>query len=371
MSAEPIDVIVIGAGVVGLGAARRFALAGQSVMVLEKATSFGMETSARNSEVIHAGIYYQPGTLKARLCVEGRAALYAFCRNRGVPHRSCGKLIVAAGPAQIAELARIKVNAETCGVTNLVWLDKAEVGALEPDIRCDRALFSPSTGIIDSHAYMLALLGEAEVHGASLVCNTEVTGLKRERPGWLVSIAGEQAPVVCARTVINCAGLHAGQIANMVDELPSTHRPRLRYARGCYFTYGAKTRFRHLIYPVPEPGGLGTHLTLDMAGQARFGPDVEWVDVIDYAVAANRRDKFGKAVQQFWPEVDPTQLQPAYAGIRPKLSGPGEPPADFRIDGPTDHGVPGLFNLFGIESPGLTSSLALADHVFAKWEMSQ
>ena len=363
--------LVIGAGVIGLAVARRFALAGHSVMVLEQQAGFGMETSSRNSEVIHAGIYYPPASLKAALCVAGRAALYEFCANRGVPHRQCGKLIVANGDRQMAELARIKANAEACGTTDLIWLDAADIARLEPDIRCDHALFSPSTGILDSHAYMLALLGEAEAFGASLVCQTEVTALKREPSGWLVTIAGDDTPVIMARNVVNCAGLHAQKLAAMIDELPASHLPQLHYARGCYFTYGAKTRFRHLIYPVPEPGGLGTHLTLDMGGQVRFGPDVEWIDAIDYTVAANRGDTFAEAVRQFWPQADPQLFQPAYAGIRPKLSGPGEPAADFRIDGPADHGVPGLFNLFGIESPGLTSSLALADHVFGKWELCQ
>lgn len=371
MATDVIDVLVVGAGVVGLAVARRMALAGQQVMIVERAAAFGMETSSRNSEVIHAGIYYAPGSLKAELCIEGKEMLYDFCDSRGVAYRRCGKLVVATSAAQRADLERIRDNAERSGMTELVWLDGARVHEMEPDILCNVALFSPSTGIIDSHGYMLALLGEAETHGAMLVCNTEIVGIDRVADGWAVRIAGEADPVVSARTVINCAGLGANALARHIEGLDPVRVPQLRYAKGCYFTYGAKTNFRHLIYPVPEPGGLGTHLTLDLGGQARFGPDVEWVDEINYDVPESRRDKFAVAVGQFWPNVDSSQLQPAYAGIRPKLSGPGEPNADFVLSGPADHGLEGIINLFGIESPGLTSSLALAERVHTIWETNR
>lgn len=368
MTDKPIDVIVIGAGVVGLAIARRFAMAGNDVLIVERGAAFGMETSARNSEVMHAGIYYVPGSLKATLCLRGRDLLQAFCDAHSVPYRQCGKLIVATNAAQAGELDAIRANAAACGMDRLEWRDRAAVAAMEPDIVCDTALFSPFTGILDSHAYMLALLGEAEAHGAHLVCNTEVTRITRAPEGWALHIAGEDGPVATARTVINSAGLGAVALANRIEGLPASAIPLLRYAKGCYFSYGGRTRFRHLVYPVPEPGGLGTHLTLDLAGQARFGPDVTWIDAVDYDVPESRRDTFARAVHQFWPGADPALLLPAYAGVRPKLSGPGEPAADFSISGPAAHGVAGLINLFGIESPGLTASLALAEHVFDTWK---
>jgi L-2-hydroxyglutarate oxidase LhgO len=371
MASEMVDVLVVGAGVIGLAVARRLALAGQQVMILERGPAFGMETSSRNSEVIHAGIYYAPGSLKAALCIRGKELLYDFCARHAVAHRRCGKLVVATNAAQRADLERIRDNAERAGMNDLHWLSGAQVHGLEPDILCDVALFSPSTGIIDSHGYMLALLGEAEAHGAMLVCHTEIVGVDRVADGWAVRIAGESDPVVTARTIVNCAGLGANALAARMEGLEAAHVPELRFAKGCYFTYGARTNFRHLIYPVPEPGGLGTHLTLDLAGQARFGPDVEWVDDLNYDVSESRRETFAAAVRQFWPGVDPDQLQPAYAGIRPKLSGPGEPNVDFLLSGPADHQLDGIINLFGIESPGLTSSLALAERVHAIWEASR
>lgn len=363
MSAEILDTLVIGAGVVGLAIARAEALTKRSVLVLERAAHFGMETSSRNSEVIHAGIYYTPGLLKAQMCVAGKEKLYAFCDARAVPYRRCGKLIVAANAEQQSVLDGIAANARACGVEDLVPLTKAQVAAIEPDVACEMALFSPSTGIIDSHAYMLALLGEAEAHGAQLVCNTKVRAIRQEKGSWAVYIEGEDAPVVQARTIINAAGLGAQAIAHAIEGFPADAVPGLWYAKGDYFTYGGKVRFRHLIYPVPEPGGLGTHLTLDMAGQARFGPNVQWTDAIDYAVDPDGKSRFAQAASRFWPGIDADKLSPGYAGIRPKISPPGAPAADFLISGPADHGVAGIINLFGIESPGLTSSLAIADHV--------
>lgn len=371
MEQDHVDVLVVGAGVVGLAVARALALAGMDVVIAERAAQPGMETSSRNSEVIHAGIYYTPGSLKARLCIEGRDALYAFCAERGVAHRRCGKFIVATAPSQVAGLDAILANARASGVDDLQWIDGAQVRREEPDILCERAIHSPSTGIIDSHGYMMALLGEAEAHGALLACQTDVTAIRRAGSNWAVHIDGGDDPVLLARTIVNCAGLWASTVAGLVEGMDAAHVPVTRYAKGCYFSYAGATRFRHLIYPVPEPGGLGTHLTLDMAGGARFGPDVEWVDDLDYEVPAAGHSRFLAAVRAFWPGVDPDRLQPAYAGIRPKISGPGEPAADFALCGPDTHGLPGIFNLFGIESPGLTASLAIARHVREVVESAQ
>jgi len=357
-----VDTIVVGAGVVGLAIARALARNGREVLILEGERQFGSWTSARNSEVIHAGIHYPAGSLKARLCVEGRHQLYGFCRDFSVPHRQCGKLIVASNTDQVPELERIAAAAAANGVHDLQFLSGREAAALEPHAPCAAALLSPSTGIVDSHAFMLALLGDAEALGARLVCNTRVERLVRAGDHWQVWFAGGEAPV-CARTVINSAGLAAQALAAATEGLDPCHVPRLFLARGVYFTYAGKAPFERLIYPVPEPGGLGTHLTLDLAGQARFGPDVEWIDRVDYTVDPGRRAGFEAAVRKIWPSVDVSRLSPGYAGIRPKVSGPGEPAADFIISGPRDHGLPGLVNLFGIESPGLTASLAIADLV--------
>ena len=363
MSEPEFDVIIIGAGAIGLAVARAFALAGTSVLVVERAPQFGTETSARSSEVIHAGIYYPPDSLKARLCVAGKAMLYAFCEAHGVPVRRCGKLVLAADPAQTARLEAIRESASLCGVDDLRMLDAREACAMEADIACAAALFSPSSGIVDTHSFMQALLGVAEANGAALVCNTQVTGIARAPGGWSIAIAGGDGPAASARTVVNAAGLAAGAVARSIEAFPAGHVPRLHWAKGCYFGYSGRTSFRHLVYPLPEPGGLGTHLTLDLAGRARFGPDVEWIDHIDYSVDPARRDRFADAIRNYWPGVDAERLHPDYAGIRPKLSGPGEPAADFMISCEDDHGVPGIVNLFGIESPGITASLAIADHV--------
>ncbi len=368
---ERVDCVVIGAGVVGLAVARALAMAGREVLVLESEAAIGTATSARNSEVIHAGIYYPQGSLKARLCVSGRAALYDFCARFGVEHRRCGKLIVATDAAQREDLAQIRQHALANGVNDLRLLDAAQVHALEPDLHAVAALLSPDTGIIDSHGLMLALQGDAEHHGALLALRAPVDGIVCEDDGFVIEVGGDAPMRLHANTLVNSAGHGAPALAARMQGLPAACVPRSWYAKGSYFSLAGRTPFQHLIYPLPEPGGLGTHLTLDLAGRARFGPDVEWVDRLDYTLDPARADRFYAAIRRYWPALPDQALQPAYTGIRPKISGPGQPNADFRIDGPADHGIAGLVNLFGIESPGLTSSLAIGDHVCALLELTQ
>ena len=358
-----IETLVIGAGVVGLAVARELAAAGQQVMIVDRANRIGSETSSRNSEVIHAGIYYPHGSLKERLCTDGRDRLYAYCAARGVPHARLGKLIFAANAGQLHHLDRIEAASRLAGVDSLSRLTPAEVRRLEPSLACAEALLSPDTGIVDSHALMEAYLADAESAGAQLVLNTQVTRLERLPDGWAVWVAGEDDAVLTAARIVNCAGLWAHRLALATDGLEPAYRPPLVFARGVYFSYAGRHPFSRLIYPVPQDGGLGVHLTLDLAGQARFGPNVEWIDDIDYRVDAGLHADFLQAARQIWPQIEGDRLLPGYAGIRPKLSGPGQPSADFRIDGPETHGLAGLINLFGIESPGLTSSLAIAAHV--------
>jgi L-2-hydroxyglutarate oxidase LhgO len=387
-----LDCVVVGAGVVGLAVARALALAGREVVVLEAAEGIGTGTSSRNSEVIHAGIYYPKGSLKARLCVQGKQALYAYCAERGVPHRRCGKLIVATEAAQLATLADIRAKAAANGVGDLKHLSRQEAQALEPEIECVGALLSPSTGIIDSHAFMLALQGDAEHAGAVFAFFSRVARARVVDGGFEIEVqtldlqptstgtpgaaasgtagsSGHESAefsstsIWHARTLINVAGLHAPDVAARIEGLDARHVPRAHYARGHYVTLSGRPRFQRLIYPVPQPGGLGVHLTLDLQGQARFGPDVQWVDGIDYTVDPRRADAFYAEVRRYWPALPDGALQPGYAGIRPKLAGPEAPNLDFRIDGPAQHGVPGLVNLLGIESPGLTASLAIGEAV--------
>jgi L-2-hydroxyglutarate oxidase LhgO len=358
---DEVDVVIVGAGVVGLAVARALAAAGRDVLILEAESGFGTGISARNSEVIHAGIYYPRGSQKARLCVAGRDRLYAYCNERGVPHRRCGKLIVATSEAQLGELTRIRAAAAANGVA-LELLPANEARALEPELACSGALSSPSTGIVDSHAYMLALLGDAEAHGATLVCGSGVKSAEVHAGGIELHLEQSEA-ALRAKLLINCAGLGAPQFAASIRGFPPQHVPRAWLAKGNYFMLSGRSPFQRLVYPVPEPGGLGIHLTLDLAGRARFGPDVQWIENPDYEVSAARGESFYAAIRRYWPALTEGALQPAYAGIRPKISGPGEPAADFRIEGPETHGVPGVIHLFGIESPGLTASLAIADYV--------
>lgn len=360
---EPADIAIIGAGVIGLAVARACARAGLAPLLLEESALFGGGISSRNSEVIHAGLYYPPGSDKARLCVTGRDLLYRYCRDMDVPHRRLGKLIIAATEEETGALDRIEANARAAGVNDLIRLGGGEAAALEPAINCHAALLSPSTGIIDSHMLMARLLADTENGGGQFVPHCRVTGLSRQPDGWGIHVAGESAPAAVAARVVNAAGLAAHRLAEQTEGLMPAHVPQVRFARGNYFAYRGTAPFTRLIYPVPVPGGLGTHLTLDMQGQARFGPDVEWVDAPDFTVDPARKHGFVEAARRFWPHIDPERLDPAYAGIRPKLTAAGEPAADFRIDGPERHGLPGLVNLFGIESPGLTACLAIAEEV--------
>ncbi|RAS08172.1 NAD(P)/FAD-dependent oxidoreductase [Cupriavidus alkaliphilus] len=364
---ETVDCVVIGAGVVGLAVARALALQGREVIILEAENAFGTITSARNSEVIHAGIYYPAGSLKAQLCVRGKAMLYDYCASRHVAHQRCGKLIVATSAAQVATLEGIRAKAAANGVDDLRLLDRAEAQALEPQLQCHAALLSPSTGIVDSHGLMTALLGDAENAGAMLAVQSPMLGGAVTADGIRLEIGAEDgsATTLLARTVVNSAGLTAPELARRIDGMPEAHIPPQYYAKGCYFTLAGRAPFSRLIYPVPEAAGLGVHLTIDLGGQARFGPNVRWIDEIEYGVAAADADAFYDEVRRYWPGLADGALQPGYAGIRPKISGPHEAAADFRIDGPAVHGVPGLVHLFGIESPGLTSSLAIAERVCA------
>jgi len=364
---ERVEAVVIGAGVVGLAIARRLAMAGRETVVLEAAEAIGTETSARNSEVIHAGLYYPKGSLKARFCVAGKEMLYAYCASHGIGHARCGKLIVAADEAECATLAEIDAKARANGVTDLTFLTADEARALEPALDCAGALLSPSTGIVDSHGLMLALQGDAESHGAMIAFNTRLAGGRVAQAGGAgdihISTTNEVSMRLACRVLVNAAGLDAPAVATRLEGLPPDGLPRTYLAKGNYFTLSGRAPFRHLIYPVPRDGGLGVHLTLDLGGQARFGPDVESVETRDYAVDPQRGERFYAAVRRYWPELPDGALQADYAGIRPRITPPGAPLADFRIDGPAAHGIPGLVNLFGIESPGLTSALAIADHV--------
>lgn len=363
---ETLDCIVIGAGVVGLAIARALSMQGRDVLVLEKEHAIGTHTSSHNSEVIHAGLYYPQGSLKAKLCVAGRHALYKYLDERHLPHRKLGKLIVATNAAQLGELKTIAHHARQNGVNDLQHLSQSDVSQREPHLNALGALRSPSTGIIDSHQYMLALQGDLEENSGTIAFNTVVTSGTVDETGAILTVTSaseNDAPInLRARHIINAAGLWAPHLATSLVGFPHHHIPQTRFAKGNYFSLSSKPPFQHLIYPVPEKAGLGTHLTLDMGGRARFGPDVEWTQTIDYTVDPKRRDSFIAAIQAYWPDLPTHNLSADYAGIRPKVS-PWDKPQDFQIQEPGTHGVPGLINLFGIESPGLTASLAIADYV--------
>jgi L-2-hydroxyglutarate oxidase LhgO len=356
---ERVDAVVIGAGVIGLAVARQLAAMGREVLILEAEDAFGTGISARNSEVIHAGIYYAAGSHKAQLCVAGRKKLYAYCTERGIAHRRCGKLIVATDETQTAELAKIAERARINGVDDLVALSDAEAQAMEPELACTAALHSPSTGIIDSHALMLSLLGDAERDGAVLALKSPVISGEVTGDGIRLHVGGDEPMDVLARSVINCAGLSAQGVARRLHGLPPESIPPLSWAKGNYYALAGRSPFSRLIYPAPQVHGLGVHLTLDLGGQARFGPDVEWIDRIDYTVDPCRADAFYAEIRRYWPALGDGALTPAYAGIRPKPHLRHEPSGDFIFE----HGAPGLVNLYGIESPGLTACLAIAEYI--------
>jgi len=364
---DEVECVVVGAGVVGLAVARALALDGREVVVLEAAEAIGTETSSRNSEVVHAGIYYPTGSLKARLCVAGRDALYAYCEARGIPYRRCGKLIVATDEAQIPRLQALKEKAEANGVANLRRISGDEAREMEPELVCVAALHSPSSGIVDSHGLMLGYLGDAEDRGAMVAFRAPVErGEVLPGGGFALEVGGAEPMRLRCRTLVNAGGLHAQAVARRIDGVPPQTIPPAYLAKGNYFSLAGRSPFSRLVYPIPEPGGLGVHVTVDLGGQARFGPDVEWVDRIDYAVDPARADRFYGAVRRYWPGLRDGALLPGYAGIRPKLVPQGAPDADFVVQGPDVHGIEGLVNLYGIESPGLTASLAIADEALAK-----
>jgi len=360
---EHVDCIVVGAGVIGLACARALALSGLQTVVLEEQAGIGRGISSRNSEVIHAGIYYPAGSLKARLCVEGRALLYRYLEQRGLAHRRLGKLLVATDASEIETLSRIQDRARANGVDSLRLLDDTAAHALEPELHCVAALHSPETGIVDSHALMLSFQADLEAAGGVVAGLTPMTRARRSNGRWEVSCGTRADYRIGCGLLVNAAGLSAHGVAGAIDEMPRSAVPSLKLARGCYFSYSGRSPFKRLIYPVPAQAGLGIHLTLDLAGQARFGPDVEWISSLDYAVDPERAQQFYAGIRRYWPGLPDDSLRPDYAGIRPKLRGPGEPDADFLIQGPAQHGLPALVQLFGIESPGLTSSLAIAGMV--------
>jgi L-2-hydroxyglutarate oxidase LhgO len=365
---EQVDCVVIGAGVVGLAIARAAAMAGREVIVLEAAEAIGTHTSSRNSEVIHAGLYYPKGSLKARFCVEGKELLYRFCAERGVAHQRIGKVVVAADESEMGAVKSYVAKAEANGVTDLRWLSRAELREMEPAVTCVAGFLSPSTGIIDSHALMLALQGDAENHGASIAFLSPVESGEVRNDGIVLNVGGAEPMSLLARTVINSAGLYAQNFAQCLRGLAAETIPPQYFAKAHYYTLSGRSPFRRLVYPVATHAFLGVHVTLDLGGQARFGPDVCWVDGVDYSFDDSREPLFYAAVRHYYPQLKDGALQPGYTGIRPKISGPNEPAADFMIQGPREHGVPGLVNLYGIESPGLTASLPIADHVLSRLE---
>ena len=362
------DAVVVGAGVVGLACARALALAGREVLVLEALDSFGTMTSSRNSEVIHAGLYYAPGSLKARLCVQGARALYKYCSERGIAHRRCGKLVVATTHEQISYLESLRQVALENGVGDVMLLSSSQALALERHLSAVAALHSPSTGIVDSHALMISLVGDVEALGGNIIFRSPVLASSVSSDGLELEVGGQEPTRIRANLVVNAAGLQASRVARRIEGLSSANIPDTNFCKGSYFSLVGRAPFSRLIYPVPEKAGLGVHLTLDLGGQARFGPDTEWLraddpDSIDYDVDVERGQTFYTEIRRYWPGLPDGALNPAYSGVRPKLSVEGQPTGDFSISGPSVHGVAGLVNLFGMESPGLTASLAIAGAV--------
>ena len=360
---ERVEAVVIGTGVVGLAVARELAMAGIEVVTLEAADMIGTGTSSRNSEVIHAGIYYPKGSVKALTCVAGKHMLYDYCTQKNVPHRRCGKLIVATNEAQNGTLLEIQAKAAANGVDDLVWLEPDDVHSLEPEVACTAALLSPSTGIIDSHSLMLAFQGDAEDHGTFLAFNAALEQGCITDDGIELQVGGAEPMALKTNFLVNAAGLEAPDVARKLEGLNHDLLPQTHYAKGNYYTLSGARPFKHLVYPVPEEGGLGIHVTIDLGGQVKFGPDVEWINELNYDVDPRRSDKFYDVIRSYYPGLKDGAIEPGYAGIRPKIAGRGEPAADFVIQGPMDHGVPGLINLLGIESPGLTASMAIAKRV--------
>jgi len=367
---DTVDAVVVGAGVVGLAVGRALAQRGLETLVLERENAIGTGVSSRNSEVIHAGIYYPEGSLKARLCVRGKQLLYALCESHGIAHRRCGKLIVATDAAQLAGLKALADKAARNGVDDLRWLSGEQARALEPALACEAALLSPSTGIVDSHGLMLALQGDLERAGGAVGLASTVQAIVASAGGHVLRVQSEGVEMeLQARIVVNAAGLWAPAVATATEGLDARFAPQAHFSKGCYFSLAGRAPFGRLVYPLPQDAWLGVHLTLDLGGQARFGPDAQWLPdgtdpaAIDYQVDAARAEAFYADVRRYWPGLPDGALQPAYSGVRPKIHGPDQPAPDFRIDGPGAHGIAGLVNLLGIESPGLTSSLAIADEV--------
>lgn len=365
-----LDAVVIGGGVIGVAVARALALRGRQVTLLEAESRLGLHTSSRSSEVIHAGIYYPPGSLKARLCVAGKERLYAYAAEAGVEHRRLGKLIVASSEAELGTLQELARIAPQNGVHDLEWLRERDVADLEPKVKAVAGLLSPSTGIIDSEALLSALKRDALAVDAQFVTASPVTGGRVTGDGFELRIGGPAPSSFSCRTLVNAAGLWAQEVAGVIEGVPLASIPGRYLAKGHYFTLQGRSPFTHLVYPVPEAAGLGVHVTLDLAGSARFGPDVSWVSEVDYGFDASREAAFYAAIRRYYPELRDGALGPGHTGIRPKLLPAGSPAQDFLVQGPEVHGVPGLVNLYGIESPGLTACLALADHVLAKLDPS-
>ncbi len=360
---DKLDCIVIGAGVIGLAVARVMAMSGREVFILEATEGIGNEASSRNSEVIHAGIYYLPGSLKAKLCVRGKQLLYQYCAERGINYERIGKIIVASDEGEVQDLERLRSQAKQNGVDDLVLLTGKGADSLEPELNCAAGLLSPSTGIIDSHSLMEEFLADSKDSGAELVLGTKVEGGRILDDGIVLEVGGSEPMTVLCRTVINCGGIHASDVAHSIEGISDGSIPPSFMCKGSYFALSGSAPFEHLIYPIPDEGGLGIHLTFDLAGKVRFGPDTEWVDSVDYAVDPGRASAFSDSIRRYWPGLSDTGLNPDYSGIRAKIVGPDEEAADFMIQGSETHGIAGLVNLYGIESPGLTASMAIAEEV--------